>query len=364
MEPRPRRNRPGAVAAWTPAARSTSRCCCRASTSGHEDSEGGGVHTRGVPVVPVGTANGERLVTTVFDLMLAQYGVGRDGLPGDWPTATTTRSPTPLRGRRRSPACRPNSAARIGREFAQNAEDSGGRSMIILGAGTNHWFHSDIIYRTFLAHDHPDRVPGDQRRRLGALRRAGEVPPGDRLGEPGVRSGLATPCPPDDRYGVLVRATPSQWRYDNLGADLLATPLGEGRFEGTHDDRHPGAVGPIRLDAVVPELEPQPAADRARGSRGRGRTGRVRQSATPVRGLEVRGGGPRRSGELAAGPDRVAGQPAWVVQQGQRVLPQAPARDQQRGACRGDRCALRGHHLARRGTDRQTRPAGELRTSA
>ena len=27
---------------------------------------------------------GDRLVTTVFDLLLAQYGVGRDGLPGDW----------------------------------------------------------------------------------------------------------------------------------------------------------------------------------------------------------------------------------------------------------------------------------------
>ena len=42
-------------------------------------------------------------------------------------------------------------AARIGREFARNAEDSDGRSMIIMGAGTNHWFHSDTIYRAFLA---------------------------------------------------------------------------------------------------------------------------------------------------------------------------------------------------------------------
>ena len=25
-------------------------------------------------------------VTTVFDLLLAQYGVRREGLPGDWPT--------------------------------------------------------------------------------------------------------------------------------------------------------------------------------------------------------------------------------------------------------------------------------------
>ena len=41
-------------------------------------------------------------------------------------------------------------AARIGREFAANAEESKGRSMIVMGAGTNHWFHSDTIYRAFL----------------------------------------------------------------------------------------------------------------------------------------------------------------------------------------------------------------------
>src|SRR6185503_6730090 len=35
--------------------------------------------------VPVRRVNGH-LVTTVFDLMLAQYGVARDGLPGVWPT--------------------------------------------------------------------------------------------------------------------------------------------------------------------------------------------------------------------------------------------------------------------------------------
>ena len=41
-------------------------------------------------------------------------------------------------------------AERIGREFAQNAVDTKGRSMIIMGAGTNHYFHSDTIYRAFL----------------------------------------------------------------------------------------------------------------------------------------------------------------------------------------------------------------------
>ena len=33
------------------------------------------------------------LVTTVFDLLLAQYGVGRDGLPGTWPTGYDDADP-------------------------------------------------------------------------------------------------------------------------------------------------------------------------------------------------------------------------------------------------------------------------------
>jgi nitrate reductase / nitrite oxidoreductase, alpha subunit len=31
-----------------------------------------------------------------------------------------------------------------------NAEQTRGKSMIFLGAGTNHWFHSDMIYRTII----------------------------------------------------------------------------------------------------------------------------------------------------------------------------------------------------------------------
>jgi len=37
------------------------------------------------------------------------------------------------------------------REAARNAELFGGRSMIAMGVGTNHWHHSDQIYRTFLS---------------------------------------------------------------------------------------------------------------------------------------------------------------------------------------------------------------------
>ena len=46
-----------------------------------QDRGKGGVLQRGVPVKRIG----KRVVTTVFDLVLAQYGVPRAGLPGKWP---------------------------------------------------------------------------------------------------------------------------------------------------------------------------------------------------------------------------------------------------------------------------------------
>lgn len=113
------------------------------------DTPSGGpeVLRRGVPVRRVG----DRLVTTVFDLMLAQYGVQRAGLDGEWPagyddpmvpyTPAWQETITNVPGEQ---------AARIAREFAKNAEETQGRSMIIMGGGTNHWYHSDLIYRTML----------------------------------------------------------------------------------------------------------------------------------------------------------------------------------------------------------------------
>ncbi|CCG05658.1 Nitrate reductase alpha chain (fragment) [Blastococcus saxobsidens DD2] len=87
---------------------------------------------RGVPVRRVG----KHLVTTVYDLLLAQFGVDRRGLPGEWPAGLDDASqPYTPAWQEQFTGVTAAAATRIGREFAQNAEDSGGRSMIIMGAG-------------------------------------------------------------------------------------------------------------------------------------------------------------------------------------------------------------------------------------
>ncbi|HEY9438938.1 MAG TPA: nitrate reductase subunit alpha [Streptomyces sp.] len=102
---------------------------------------------RGVPVRTIGG----KTVTTVFDLLLAQYGVVREGLPGRWPAGyDDPEQPYTPAWQESITGVAADQAARIAREFAANAEESRGRSMIIMGAGTNHWFHSDTIYRAFL----------------------------------------------------------------------------------------------------------------------------------------------------------------------------------------------------------------------
>ena len=87
---------------------------------------------RGVPVRRIGG----RLVTTVLDLMLAQYGVSRPGMPGTWPVdyddPSTPATPAWQEEITSVPA---EQVIRLAREWAQNAIDTTGRGMIAMGAG-------------------------------------------------------------------------------------------------------------------------------------------------------------------------------------------------------------------------------------
>ena len=111
-------------------------------SSGHD-----GILDRSVPVKKVMTADGEVLVATVFDLMVANYGIDR-GLGGgnvaksfDEDISYTPAWQEHFTG---VPAAK---VIKVAREFADNADKTHGRSMVILGAGVNHWYHMDMIYR-------------------------------------------------------------------------------------------------------------------------------------------------------------------------------------------------------------------------
>ncbi|HEX2290308.1 MAG TPA: molybdopterin-dependent oxidoreductase, partial [Pseudonocardiaceae bacterium] len=187
-----------------------------------------GVLRRGVPTRMVAG----RLVTTVFDLLLAQYGVHRPGLPGTWPTGyddaeqpCTPAWQKPITG---VPAA---AAERIGREFADNAARSGGRSMILMGAGTNHWFHSDQTYRSFLA---LVMLTGCQGVNGGGWAHyVGQEKCRPITGWSTLAFGLDWQRPPRQMQGTVYwYLATDQWRYDPFTAEAMASPLAKGRFAG------------------------------------------------------------------------------------------------------------------------------------
>ncbi|MEM6052929.1 nitrate reductase subunit alpha [Erwinia sp. P7711] len=101
-----------------------------------------------LPVKRITLADGsEGLVTSVYDLTLANYGLDR-GLEDDncAKNYDEVKAYSPAWAEQITGVSRQN-IIRIAREFAQNAETTRGRSMIIVGAGMNHWYHMDMNYR-------------------------------------------------------------------------------------------------------------------------------------------------------------------------------------------------------------------------
>ncbi|MFD2657080.1 nitrate reductase subunit alpha [Gracilibacillus thailandensis] len=101
---------------------------------------------RNIPVKQVAINGKIEYVTTVYDLMLANYGIDR-GIGGDVASSYDEIEAFTPAWQEKITGVDRNLVTKIAREFAQNAIDTNGRSMIIVGAGINHWFHSDAIYR-------------------------------------------------------------------------------------------------------------------------------------------------------------------------------------------------------------------------
>jgi nitrate reductase alpha subunit len=87
------------------------------------------------------------LVATVFDLMAANYGVDRGLGGGNVAASLDDNIPYTPAWAEKITHVPASLITRIAREFADNADKTKGRSMVILGAAINHWYHMDMIYR-------------------------------------------------------------------------------------------------------------------------------------------------------------------------------------------------------------------------
>jgi nitrate reductase alpha subunit len=194
----------------------------------------GSVLRRGVPARTVG----DHVVTTVFDLMLAQYGIGRDlggqHLPGQWPAGyEDAASPYTPAWQAEITSVPAQACIRIAREFATNAEQSGGRSMIIMGAGICQWFHGDATYRAILA---LLLLTGSMGRNGGGWAHyVGQEKCRPITGWISLANALDWSRPPRTMIGTAYwYMHTDQWRFDGYSAGALASPLAEGDLPTMH----------------------------------------------------------------------------------------------------------------------------------
>ncbi|MCX4025308.1 nitrate reductase subunit alpha [Endozoicomonas sp. SM1973] len=109
------------------------------------------VLARKLPYKEIKLANGKKAkVATVFDLTIANYGIDR-GLGGENVAASYDDDiPFTPAWQEKITGVSREKVIQVAREFADNADKTKGRSMVIVGAAMNHWYHMDMNYRSLI----------------------------------------------------------------------------------------------------------------------------------------------------------------------------------------------------------------------
>ena len=190
-----------------------------AGTDPHPD-----VLTRNVPARRVTLADGsEALVATVFDLLCANYGLDR-GLGGEWVSQDYADDvPYTPKWAEKITGVAADRIVAVAREFATNAEKTRGKSMVILGAGLNHWYHMDMTYRGIINMLVMCGCVGQEGG--GWSHYVGQEKLRPQTGWLPLAFGLDWSRPPRQMNGTSAfYAHTDQWRYETLGAGELLSP--------------------------------------------------------------------------------------------------------------------------------------------
>jgi nitrate reductase alpha subunit len=183
------------------------------------------VQRRKVPVKQVTLANGEQaLVATVFDLTLANYGVDNGLDDPNCAQSFDDDKPYTPKWQERVTGVKPEHVIRVAREFARTADKTHGRSMIIVGAGMNHWFNMDMNYRGLINMLMMCGCIGQSGG--GWAHYVGQEKLRPQTGWTPLAFGLDWQRPPRHMNGTsFFYAHSDQWRYEKLNMGDLVSPL-------------------------------------------------------------------------------------------------------------------------------------------
>lgn len=197
----------------------------------HEENK---VLYRSVPIKKIECNSEVFYTTTVYDLMLANYGIDR-GLGGDVAKSFADDVPFTPAWQEKITGVKQELVIQIAREFAQNALDTNGRSMIIVGAGINHWFNSDIIYRAVL--NLVLLVGSEGVNGGGWAHYVGQEKLRPVEGWQTIMTARDWQAPPKLQNGTsFFYFATDQWRYEDLPTSELASPvIGKTRYEHNGD---------------------------------------------------------------------------------------------------------------------------------
>ncbi len=166
-------------------------------------------------------------VVTVFDLLCANYGIARAGLGND-NVATSYDDDVPFtpKWQESVTGVAADKVIEVAREFAANADMTKGKSMIIIGAAMNHWYHMDMNYRACINMLTFCGCVGQSGG--GWAHYVGQEKLRPQTGWLPLAFALDWTRPPRQMNSTsFFYAHTDQWRYETLGVDEILSPTAD-----------------------------------------------------------------------------------------------------------------------------------------
>ena len=205
-----------------------------------------------------------------------------------------------------------NDIALDAREFADNAAKTNGKSMVILGAGINHWYHMDMIYRGIISMLTMCGCVGQSGG--GWAHYVGQEKLRPQPGWTALAFALDWGRPPRQMNSTSFwYAHTDQWRYEKL--NVVGDHLADGRSRrlGLQPHRLQCPRRAHGLAALRAAARNQSAEDRRRGGEGGQARAAIRRREPEVGRAQNVVRRPGRAEELSAQSVRLALEPVGLV---------------------------------------------------